>query len=305
MTMQQPVIDELPARPKAGSLDADIVYVGYPKAASTFIEYYLAAHGDVTVDRDALRPLYGASMNAFERGPQLANRGRIHVSINEKVAESVIFVGDHPRWRQEMFTPGAWEIVRPHIRIDPHEAATRMKNAYPGAKALLVIREQTDWLHSAYRYFLPRMPAGRRSFADFCATPRGIVYLEAGHYDITIAAYADAFGAGNLKVLRFEDLVRTPEQFASDLAKFIGLDGRPLPKAKANEGSTVRAAMIRKKFPIVDALPPGVRRFGGKLVSLLPGKTRTLLTAAEVQLLKSAYVLSNERTKNLIARLGR
>lgn len=284
---------------------ADIVYIGYPKAASTFVEHYLAAHDDVTVDRDTQRPLFGDAIDAFDpAGSPVANRGRIHVSINEKVAESVLYTGDHATWRQEMFTPGAWEAVQPHIRIDPIEAARRIKNAYPDAKVLIVIREQVDWLHSAYRYFLPRLPAGRRSFADFCATPRGIVYLAAGHFDITIAAYADAFGAGKVRVLRFEDLVRAPERFAADLAVYIGLDGRPPPKSKANEGSTVRAAAIRKRFPFVDALPPGIRRLGGRLVSLIPGKGGTMFSDAEVRMIRSRYAASNGQTKSLLARLG-
>jgi hypothetical protein len=289
----------------ATPLPADIVYVGYPKAASTFVEYYLAADDQVTVDRDALRPLYGASIGAVESGaPRQASGGSIHISINEKVAESVIFIGDHAHWRNHMFTPGAWETVRPHIRIDPVEAAARIKKAYPSAKVLIVVREQVDWLHSAYRYFLPRLPAGRRTFADFCTTPRGIVYLQAGYFDVTIEAYIKAFGSAAVKVLRFEDIRRAPENFAAELTRFIGLDARPLPREKANEGSTIRAAFIRQRFPGVDSLPPGLRRLGGNLVALLPGRGGTLLSSAESQLLKGLYTISNQRTESLIVRLG-
>ena len=244
-------------------------------------------------------------MNSFERAPELARRARIHVSVNEKVAESVIYVGDHAAWRREMFKPNGWDLVRPHIRIDSREAAERIKGAYSKAKVLIVIRDQADWLHSAYRYFMPRLQAGRRSFADFCATPRGIVYLQAGHYDVTIAAYIDTFGPDRVKVLRFEDLVRAPERFASDLGAFVGLDAGPLPATKANEGSAVRAAMVRKYFPFVDAMPAGVRKFGGRLISMVPGRTRTLLSESEIQMIRGVYALSNERTAKLIAGLAR
>ena len=284
---------------------ADIVYVGYPKAASTFVEYYLSAYDKVTVDRDAQWPLYGASIGAIEAGePRHAVNGDIHISINEKVAESVIYAGDHAHWRHHMFMPDAWDMVCSHIRIDPAEAAARMKKAYPAAKVLIVIREQVDWLHSAYRYFMPRLPAGQRTFADFCATPRGIVYLQAGYFDVTIQAYIDAFGSDAMKVLRFEDIKRSPESFAAALTRFIGLDARPLPRDKANEGSTVRAAFIRQKFPGVDSLPPGLRRLGGNLISMLPGRGGSLLSPSEAQLLKGLYTVSNQRTDKLIGRLG-
>ena len=286
-------------------MPADIIYVGYPKAASTFVEYYLAAYDQVTVDRDAQWPLYGASIGSVEAGvPRNVGDGGIHISINEKVAESVIYAGDHAYWRRQMFTPGAWDTVRSHIRIDPVEAAARMKKAYPAAKVLIVVREQVDWLHSAYRYFMPRLPAAQRTFADFCATPRGIVYLQAGYFDITIEAYIDAFGRDAVKVLRFEDIKRAPESFVAGLTRFIGLDARPLPRDKANEGSTVRAAFIRQKFPGVDSLPPGLRRLGGNLIAMLPGRSGSLLSDSEAQLLKGFYTISNQRTGDLIAQMG-
>ena len=80
------------------------------------------------------------------------------------------------------------------ILVDPDEAASRLHAAYPNAKVLMVIREQAEWLNSAYKYSINELPAGQRSFADYCETPYGNVLLQAGHYDETIRAYIDIFG---------------------------------------------------------------------------------------------------------------
>ena len=281
-----------------------VLYIGYPKAASTYIERVLESHPQVTIDRKALQPLLAPSISSLKRRKTALPEGTVvHVSVNEKVAESVISFGDRRAWTDNMFIPDGWDAVNDHVRVGSSEAAARMKKVYPGAKILIVTREQADWLDSAFRYFLVRLPPQSRSFADFCETPRGQVYLEAGQFDRTIEAYAKEFGPSNVAVLRYEDLANAPDRFASQLTAFLGIDPISLPSARSNVGSARPVALLRRSFPFVDKLPAGVKAIGRRALSSVSSQQRCILSDDEILMIRRRYETSNQRTKKLMQRL--
>lgn len=283
---------------------ADFIYIGYPKAASTFVSRFLDQHPQVTTDRNLLGPLYEATIAdvAAATGDK-PDAAKIHVSINEKVAESICVVGDRYAWRDYKFVPDSWDSVKAAIVIDPHEAALRLKRAHPAAKVLMMIRDQVDWLHSSYKFFMPRLPAGQRSFSDFCATPRGMAYIQAGHFDRTIDAYAGAFGPDNLLVLRYEDIGMAPQRFMATLCSYLGIAEQPMPSARENEGSTARVAAVRRFLPQVDRLPPSVKAMAKNALALLPESRGTILSGGDIRMTRSLYASSNARTEKLLSQL--
>jgi hypothetical protein len=147
------------------------------------------------------------------------------------------------------------------------------------------------------------LPARQRSFADFCATPRGITYLAAGHYDRTIEAYVDTFGADNIIVLRFEDIRRAPQRLMTQLCSYLGIGERPLPTNPANEGSSAKVSRVRHALPIIDSLPQGVRAVGKTLLALLPVSNAMMISEPEAAALRRKYADSNARTEALLSRL--
>jgi hypothetical protein len=284
---------------------ADVLYIGYPKAASVFVGKYLESHPEVTTDHNRVLPLLLRSWHddllvASER-PSVNG---IHVSRDESVAESLCVIGDPKKWVRYRYIPDAWNFVKDDVVVDPAETASRLREAHPDAKVLMVIRDQVDWFNSIYKYSLSQLPATRRSFSDYCRTPYGSVFLRAGHFDLTIRAYIDIFTAGRICVLRYEDLVNAPEKFASQLCAFVGISERPVPQQRANE-SHAQIANLQRIFPIISKLPRTVKdTIKPHAERLLPGARGVLLSEKEVGIVRSLYAVSNQQTEKLIGRLA-
>jgi len=224
----------------------------------------------------------------------------VTVCINEKIAESVVVSGTRAIAKAKMFTPGSWPAVREELRLDPREMARRIATLYPGGRILIIIREQAEWLSSAYRYFLPRLPPQARSFGDFCATPRGIAYLEAGHYDRTIQAYGETFGLQNVCVLRFEQLRRSPDEFVAAICGFLGVTPMSAPEGIENESSSATVTRLRRRLPALERIPAHLRV--PLRLALSHVQSAAPILPAELQAtIRAFYSPSNARTDVLLA----
>jgi hypothetical protein len=284
-------------------IKADVLYIGYPKAASTFVGRFLESHPEVTVDQYNLSDL----LHSITEGPALREKpclDKIHVSKDENIAESVCKIGKVNSWQRYVYVPGAWDRVKDDIIVDPGEAASRMHKVHPGAKVLLLIREQADWLQSVYKYVMSQLPRNQRSFVDYCTTPSGIVLLQAGHFDRTIAAYIDVFGSERVRVLRFEQIADAPKRFTAELCAFIGISQRSIPQKRENE-SHAQIARIQRFFPVIEGLPRSLKNALKPLAPrLLPGGRRSILSSRDIRMLRSVYAASNQRTEKLISNLS-
>ena len=148
----------------------DIVHIGYPKAASTFVFRYLKAHPEVTTARNLMAdPLLLPQPEKFALTAK-PRQDKIHVTTDEGIAESVCVIGDPKNWHRFKFQPDVWDRIKNDIVVDPTQKALRLSKIAPRAKILMLIRDQAHWLESVYRYVLSDLPTNRRSFADFCAT---------------------------------------------------------------------------------------------------------------------------------------
>jgi hypothetical protein len=278
---------------------ADVLHIGYPKAASTFIVRFLENHPEVTVDQfslsELLKPVTGVVPVTNKPTPD-----KVHVSKDENVAESICVIGDVKYWKKHLYAPDSWDRVKDDVRIDPGEAASRLHKVHPNAKVLIVVREQADWLQSVYKFVMSQLPWNRRSFSDYCTTPSGIVLLQAGHFDQTIQAYIDVFGSRRVGVLRFEEIARAPKRFAAELCKFIGVSERPLPQRRENE-THAQIARFQRFFPFIEQLPRGVKNtLKPHAMRLIPGARGAVLPSRDIRMLRGIYAASNQRTDKLI-----
>jgi Sulfotransferase family len=290
--------------PTAMTASADVLYIGYPKAASVFIGKFLENHPEVMLEhhRIALLLLPRSTPDLFPSAGK-PHRGKIHVSRHEGFAESLCVTGDLENWHRYKYVPGAWDRVKNDILVDPGEAASRLYKAHPDGKVLMVIREQVDWLNSIYKYSINELPAAQRSFADYCATPYGSVLLQAGYFDRTIRAYVDTFGSTRVCVLRYEDIVEAPERFVARLCAFIGISERPLPQRRENESHALIARLLRL-FPSIGRLPRKAKdAIKPRVARLLPGARGVLLSSRDIRMLRSIYAVSNQHTEKLISQL--
>lgn len=280
----------------------DVLYIGYPKTASTFIREFLEFHPDVYVDQRARGYITAPDSIVFRDEDIAAAAGaRCYLSMSEKIAEGVVFDGSFP-WNEMMFDVSASDRLHGHLEVSPSYWAQALRTKFPQAKALIAIRDQVDWLGSAYRYYVSQLAKDRRSFLDFCETPKGIVLLRAGHYDLTIRAYRDAFGAASVMVLRYETLRDDRARFLDDLCRFIGVEPIPFEGAPANVGRTALAASLHARAPWAGSLPRPVRGAAKTVADKIARRAKVAsLSETEQRFIRSAFAASNLNTEALLA----
>jgi len=279
------------------------VHIGLPKAASTYLQNYFHSHPQIYCEFVKTNALAGTTHDAVAvRGSHRIPEGKVPVFTNEKLSESMIMTGSNEVWQRCMLVPGKWDEASPHFRIDHEEAAARIKRSLGANKVLIVIRNQIEWLQSVYKYYLVRLPPKARSFADFCDTPRGRVYLLNGHFERLIGTYSQEFGASNIKVMRVEDLSRDAAAFTRDLCDFLGVEHRPALAACANESSTNYAALVRRYWPATDLLPGPIRKFGSAVMERLLPERSAVLSDAEIEEIRVRYADSRRALETLLNR---
>lgn len=274
-------------------IKADVLYIGYPRAASTFLSNYFAAHPQINHDDQQIAEiLYQPNLQ-----PILIDKppGKVYISSDESIAESVCITGRTDVWGKHLYNPGAFNLVRYDLVIDPHEAARRMKAIHSNAKILMVIRNQVDWFSSLYKYTISQLPPGQRTFHDYWITPQGIAMRLAGHHDVVIGAWTKLYD--DVLVLRCEQL-SDPDTLCR-LCQWLGVDYIPFPAKRANE-TNASLSRLHRLFPFLSALPLGMKSALRPLAMLLPNKRGSLLSAKEEEMIRELYKESNEITDKLI-----
>ncbi len=169
--------------------------------------------------------------------------------------------------------------TKPHLlRVLSHEAlssrphhghyyaplvADRLNQVFPGARLLLLFREQVGIIHSLYGEHIRN--GGRNRLDEFIGhgdEPPGwspICKLSFFRYDRLIAMYEGVFGAENVLALPMEMLRTDPEGLTKRIFRFAGLPDAPVETEKvANRGwggLTVEA--VRRSNGLVRKNPLG------------------------------------------------
>jgi sulfotransferase family protein len=107
--------------------------------------------------------------------------------------------------------------------VDPITTARNLKEAFPEAKILIIIRNQFDYLTSIYTFRVAIKGAEYRSFDRFLTEEgkKGLfAHLE---YHQLVKHHIELFGREQVLVLPMEYLRARPEEFFHDLTGFIGV----------------------------------------------------------------------------------
>jgi hypothetical protein len=281
----------------------DVLYLGYSKAASTFLQGFLNHHPAVFCDRIAARHIHSPHRVEFSEAQQAeAEKAKIYVSMQERLCESTLF--EQPEvWQATKWQTGKWRDLLGVIDVDPEAVAKSWLARFPDSRALIVIRNQADWLSSIYRYYVDNLEPGKRGFSDFCATPKGMVLLRAGHYDLTISAYLKHFGKDRLKVLRFEQLARDRTGFLKELCGFLGVEPLPYEARAANVGRSAKAASALRLLPAAAALPAPLKKLARRALPWIPGLGKESFPDHDRRFIENVYAVSNLRTEKLLKSL--
>lgn len=213
-----------------------LLHIGYPKTASTWLQRHVfadASRGFVTPWADAAPTTPGRTwalrgwLNETDDQPfdVQALRDRLAPQLASARGTSVT-----PVLSEETLV-GFIGHLGPDVALLRRAAAV-----LPGARVLLVIREQRAMVRSCYAQAIHD---GTTSTLDaFLADETGIGrdarrlspdYLR---YDTLIDELHNAFGADRVRVLPYEWLRDTPERFLAALGSFVGRDLTDIPSSR-------------------------------------------------------------------------
>jgi len=108
------------------------------------------------------------------------------------------------------------------------EISQRLKETFPNAKVLIVVREQKSIIKSAWRHYLRKNGAqsisrfiGKKNIKDGFSP---ILRLDKLKYDLLVSYYQELFGNENVLVLPFELLKVDQRGYITKILAFAGLE---------------------------------------------------------------------------------
>ncbi|MFZ0323048.1 MAG: sulfotransferase [Actinomycetes bacterium] len=135
------------------------------------------------------------------------------------------------------------------------EAPERIEESLGTARFMVTLRDPADRAFSSYLYMLKQ---GQTPGTFLQALERRPELIEHGRYATGISRFVDRFGAEQLYVAVFDDLVADPQAFIDALLTWLGIDpltlsdellGARLPAARAR--STLLARWARRAADVV------------------------------------------------------
>ncbi|HIK50292.1 MAG TPA: sulfotransferase [Oscillatoriales cyanobacterium M59_W2019_021] len=293
-----------------------LIHIGYPKAASTWLQQSL-----FNDERTGFYAPWG--LPSYESIEQfiIANAFR----FSAKKVRQMFDLGLQDAAKRNLIPVISEEFLIGHQVEGKYwgkDVADRLNATFPEAKILMVIREQKSEILSSYRQSIRRGDAASLSrFIGIGETRKpgigAICQLDYFEYDLAIAYYHQLFGADNVLVLPFETLVKDPQAASQTIIDFAGAKGEltshPIPK---NVGFKAGTLMFRQQingFCVPPETPKSPRSFpwrvGYKLSELvdrfLPQKyhnrAETYFRNTIAKAVGNSFRESNQRTSKLIS----
>jgi hypothetical protein len=290
-----------------------LVHVGYPKAASTWLQQALFTDGfGFSVpwpDARSLAIEHLALPNSFKFEPRSASEA-FEEGLRSASERSLL-----PVLSDETLCGDPLQR-----RYHGREIADRIHAVFPGARILICIREQQDLVRSLYREYVKQggtLPIER--FLESERRPPGVTpmyRLDYGDYDAVIAYYQRLFGRDRVLTLPFELLKADPEVFLRRIQKFAGVPAEgSAPRNSANRGLSGATLALRRRLNRFSARPDWTRsrqpiRFrAARKLSLwteriVPGRLHRgfeqRLKRTIARRLEGRYAPSNRRTAEII-----
>lgn len=171
------------------------LYIGMPKAGSTWLFEALRQHPEVFV------PI-AKDIQYFDRH---YDRGL--------------------DWYLDFFRPARHRRAIGELSHDYYavpEAAARIARDLPGVKLICCLREPGDFVLSAYRYNKMHHLTDEVGFDDFIDLERTRRYT---NYLENLRAYFDEFPPSDMKIVFYEDLANAPRALLSEIYGFLGVAG--------------------------------------------------------------------------------
>ena len=288
-----------------------IIHVGYPKAASTTLQCnlffkhseinYLSVHGPTHEENfqidENLRKLYKylVRLNGIEY--HYSNTRNFFNDVIKKYMSSE---------KRNLFSH---EMLINQGKLDNALRAYRLKEIFPNAKIIIVLRNQVNMAISMYD-MSPFIELGNElryiTFYQWLEMKFKYPYnnfLGGLKYYEIIKFYKQLFGGNNVEVFLFEELSKNMENFAQKMSDFINIDAnetkhllanKPANTAKSNYVHNLRLKLI-PGIQFSKVLPKSTHKYlVNKLTEVLPSK-KSVMSQYHVDKMHETYGLSNRK----------
>lgn|GEM_PF-5713442 len=284
----------------------DVIFIGHYKAGTTMLRAYFERHPNILWTRQA--QYFNKADCVTKDSPYPPSvpehtEGKCFIDMFEGVAVGYVFEPGY-EWTRVGFNPGV-PIDECILHPDPVSMATRVYAKAPDSKILFVIRNQIDWLRSAYLHQIKLLSPKDRSFADFINTLEGKCVANAGLYHQIVAAYYQVFGRKRVKVMLLEDFAADMVGSLHKLCDFLGVDyiDAPPERDRWNRGRGMSAGLMfahLSRYGFSDAWAERLAMTMGRLppVAALLAR-RDVVSNTEKAILRGFYAVSNYHTQQL------
>lgn len=202
-----------------------LIHIGLPKAGSTYLQSWFAAHPQLAYEAGALggfSDVHAVAAAAISPQPGIVWR----VTSSEELTAPR---ADHGSVRVDYERGGK----RATIAEEQARVCGTLAQLFPGATILVVTRGFRSVTMSGYSEFV--RTGGTESLADAFRSPRRD---HPWHYDKLVGSYRKAFGAERVILLPFELLRASPERFRQELEGRLGVDHLAYSAPPANVGAS-------------------------------------------------------------------
>ena len=209
----------------------NFIIIGAMKAATTSLYTYLKQHPDVFMP-SIKEPKFFNNFNK-DSGFKLQGKGLVKIKTLEQ----------YQNLFQEAINEIAIGEASPSYIFDEN-CHILIKKILPRVKIIAILRQPVD---RAYSNFLHAKRADQEKDTDFEKAfteenemlRKGIkthYYLEKGFYYKQLKRYYDVFPTEQIKIILFEDMIKSPEKITREIFEFLNIDSSFTPNTskKAN-----------------------------------------------------------------------
>lgn len=192
------------------------IHVGYPKSASTMLQsnFFLNLK-NVNFIND--KSFYEALLLREFPGGEGSRKKKIEYFDNKISPKKINILSS-----EHFCMPSSWLNSDKRKFYSRNNISLSIKKKFPGAKIILIIRKQKDWIESWYQERVKRNELRKINsllVSDFFINDIK-PYLD---YNLVYSHYKKHFGSKNVKMIPMEIIKKNPQFFSNQLTNFLGL----------------------------------------------------------------------------------
>lgn len=196
-----------------GADSVDFVCIGAQKSGTTFITSAFRAHPEIQLAEK--KELYFFS----PKGEYKTSVGGPHSNAHRDID-----------WYRRQFVNDSRKKgeISTHYILDP-ASARKIKDAFPRIKVFAILRNPVDRAFSQYNMERYKTVKESRSLIEIIRDEPDNEILERGLYFKQLTPFKREFSEDQLRIFLFDDVLKDPGSFFSELFEFIGVDASVVP----------------------------------------------------------------------------